>query len=91
MDVVIGNGPYRRIQSGIVVAKQLQADALERIRLTAGLPDLIAHRILHGLDVPLKMAAAHADLQEAEEDLLRAQQTEAILKGRLIQLREGKE
>jgi hypothetical protein len=90
MDVVISNGAVRRIKSAIVVSSQLQQDALERIRVHEGLPDLIAHRIHHGLDIPQKMAQAHADLQEAEADYELARQTEGNLKGQLQRRAEGK-
>jgi hypothetical protein len=84
MDVVITNTAVGRIKSAIVVAKQLQEDAMARILVHEGLPDLIAHRIGHGMDITHEMATAHADLQEAEEDLERAQQGEAKLRGQLL-------
>ena len=83
MDITITNTRVQRIKSAIVVAKQLQHDALDRIRAHEGLPDLIAHRIHHGLDIPLELNQAHADLQEAEEDLDRARQGETNLRGQL--------
>jgi hypothetical protein len=90
MDVTITTTAYGRIKSAIAVAKQLQEDAMARILVHEGLPDLIAHRIQHGLDIPQKMAQAHADLQEAEADYELARQTEGNLKGQLQRRAEGK-
>lgn len=56
-----------RIHSAIVVSRQLQEDAQERIVSYKGLPDLVSQ----------------AALTEAIEDLSRAQQTELNLRGQL--------
>jgi hypothetical protein len=86
MDVTFRSTAAGRIKSALIVSKQLQEGAWQRIASHAGLPDLIAHRIHHGLDIPRNMVTAHEDLQEAEEDFERARQGEANLRSQFQRL-----